>query len=105
GAARPRGRADVGRPADRGARRGRPCRGAVRPRNSLGGSRRYDGWSRRARPGDRASRVIPTPLVEFLQVQMIELEGVLFKEIVEHALREFPNEACGLVAGNGNGPV
>jgi len=49
--------------------------------------------------------VIPTLLVEFLQVQMIELEGVLFKEIVEHALREFPNEACGLVAGNGNGPV
>ena len=30
---------------------------------------------------------------------MVELDGVLFKEIVEHGLREFPNEACGLLAG------
>ena len=30
---------------------------------------------------------------------MIELDGVLFKEIVEHGLREFPNEACGLLVG------
>ncbi|HWO71642.1 MAG TPA: M67 family metallopeptidase [Actinomycetota bacterium] len=30
---------------------------------------------------------------------MTELDGVLFKEIVEHGLREFPNEACGLLAG------
>ena len=30
---------------------------------------------------------------------MAELDGVLFKEIVEHGLREFPNEACGLLAG------
>ncbi len=29
---------------------------------------------------------------------MIELDGVVSKEIVEHGLREFPNEACGLVA-------
>lgn len=29
----------------------------------------------------------------------VELDGVLFKEMVEHGLREFPNEACGLVAG------
>ena len=29
---------------------------------------------------------------------MAELDGVLFKEIVEQALREFPNECCGLVA-------
>jgi len=27
-----------------------------------------------------------------------ELDGVLFKEIVEQALREFPNECCGLIA-------
>ncbi len=30
---------------------------------------------------------------------MVELDGVLFKEIVEHGLRGFPNEACGLLAG------
>ena len=29
---------------------------------------------------------------------MAELDGVLFKEIVEQALREFPNECCGLIA-------
>ncbi|MEX2275321.1 MAG: M67 family metallopeptidase [Actinomycetota bacterium] len=29
----------------------------------------------------------------------VELDGVLFKEMVEHGLRGFPNEACGLVAG------
>jgi len=27
-----------------------------------------------------------------------ELDGVLFKELVEQALREFPNECCGLIA-------
>ncbi len=32
---------------------------------------------------------------------MIELDGVFFKEIVEHGLRDFPNEACGLLAGKG----
>jgi proteasome lid subunit RPN8/RPN11 len=35
----------------------------------------------------------------------VELEGVLFKEIAEHGLREFPNEACGLLAGPDGGPV
>jgi proteasome lid subunit RPN8/RPN11 len=34
-----------------------------------------------------------------------ELDGVLFKEIVEQALREFPNECCGLIAAEGAGPV
>ena len=29
---------------------------------------------------------------------MAELDGVLSKEIVEHGLREFPNECCGLIA-------
>jgi proteasome lid subunit RPN8/RPN11 len=29
----------------------------------------------------------------------VELDGVIYKEMVEHGLREFPNEACGLVAG------
>ena len=32
---------------------------------------------------------------------MAELDGVLFKEIVEQALREFPNECCGAVAADG----
>jgi [CysO sulfur-carrier protein]-S-L-cysteine hydrolase len=29
----------------------------------------------------------------------VELDGVLFKEIAEHGLKGFPNEACGLLAG------
>lgn len=36
---------------------------------------------------------------------MQRLDGVLFKEMVEHGLREFPNEACGLVAGRDGMPV
>lgn len=36
---------------------------------------------------------------------MAELDGVFYKEIVEQALREFPNEACGLIAGEGDVPV
>ena len=36
---------------------------------------------------------------------MIELDGVFFKEIVEHGLREFPNEACGLLAGKEGRPL
>ena len=34
---------------------------------------------------------------------MPELDSVLFKEIVEHGLREFPNECCGLIAGTEDG--
>jgi proteasome lid subunit RPN8/RPN11 len=34
-----------------------------------------------------------------------ELDGVLFKEIVDQALREFPNECCGLVAAEGDAPI
>ncbi len=34
---------------------------------------------------------------------MNELDGILFKEMVEHGLAGFPNEACGLVAANGEG--
>jgi proteasome lid subunit RPN8/RPN11 len=30
---------------------------------------------------------------------MIELDPVFAKEMIEHGLREFPNEACGLLAG------
>lgn len=30
---------------------------------------------------------------------MFELESAYFRQMVEHGLREFPNEACGLVAG------
>ena len=36
---------------------------------------------------------------------MTELDGVLFKEIVEQALREFPNECCGLIAAEAGIPV
>jgi [CysO sulfur-carrier protein]-S-L-cysteine hydrolase len=35
----------------------------------------------------------------------VELDGVLFKEIVEHGVRAFPNEACGLLAGNRAAPA
>ncbi|HEX6130103.1 MAG TPA: M67 family metallopeptidase, partial [Actinomycetota bacterium] len=35
--------------------------------------------------------------------RMTELDGVFSKEIVEHGLREFPNESCGLIAANGDG--
>jgi proteasome lid subunit RPN8/RPN11 len=30
---------------------------------------------------------------------MTQLDGVLYKELLEHCLRELPNEACGLIAG------
>jgi [CysO sulfur-carrier protein]-S-L-cysteine hydrolase len=36
---------------------------------------------------------------------MAELDGVFYKEIVEQALREFPNEACGVIAGEAGVPV
>jgi proteasome lid subunit RPN8/RPN11 len=35
----------------------------------------------------------------------VELDGVLFKEIAEHGLRVFPNEACGLLAGADGTPI
>jgi len=36
---------------------------------------------------------------------MSELDGVFGKEIVEQALREFPNEACGVIAAEAGAPV
>ena len=36
---------------------------------------------------------------------MSELDGVFFKEIVEQGLREFPNEACGVIAAAAGVPV
>ena len=36
---------------------------------------------------------------------MTELDGVFYKEIVEQALREFPNECCGLIAAEAGVPV
>jgi proteasome lid subunit RPN8/RPN11 len=36
---------------------------------------------------------------------MAELDGVMRKEIVEQALREFPNEACGLIASEHGVPI
>jgi [CysO sulfur-carrier protein]-S-L-cysteine hydrolase len=36
---------------------------------------------------------------------LIELDGVFYKEIVEHALREFPNESCGVIAAADGVPV
>jgi proteasome lid subunit RPN8/RPN11 len=34
-----------------------------------------------------------------------EIDSVLFKEIVEQGLREFPNECCGVIAADDDGPV
>jgi [CysO sulfur-carrier protein]-S-L-cysteine hydrolase len=36
---------------------------------------------------------------------MAELDGVFVKEIVDHGLRAFPNECCGLVAASDGVPV
>ena len=36
---------------------------------------------------------------------MAELDAVFYKEIVEQSLREFPNEACGLIAAEADVPV
>jgi proteasome lid subunit RPN8/RPN11 len=36
---------------------------------------------------------------------MSELDGVFYKEIVEQALREFPNECCGVIAAQAGVPV
>jgi proteasome lid subunit RPN8/RPN11 len=36
---------------------------------------------------------------------MSELDSVFYKEIVEQALREFPNECCGVVAAEAGVPV
>jgi proteasome lid subunit RPN8/RPN11 len=36
---------------------------------------------------------------------MSELDGVYYKEIVEHALREFPTECCGVIAAADGVPV
>ena len=36
---------------------------------------------------------------------MAELDGVLYKEIVEQGLREFPNESCGLIAAQDGVPT
>jgi proteasome lid subunit RPN8/RPN11 len=36
---------------------------------------------------------------------MAELDGVFYKEIVEQALREFPNEACGVIAAEADVPI
>jgi proteasome lid subunit RPN8/RPN11 len=44
-------------------------------------------------------------LADLSEMNVAELDGVLFKEIVEHGLREFPNECCGLVAAEAGVPV
>ena len=36
---------------------------------------------------------------------MIELGEALYQDIVDHGLREFPNEACGLIAAKEGRPV
>jgi len=38
-------------------------------------------------------------------MQVLRIDDVLFKEMAEHGLREFPNEACGLLAGRDGSPV
>ena len=37
--------------------------------------------------------------------RMTELDGVLYKEILDQGLREFPNECCGLIAAEAGAPV
>ena len=36
---------------------------------------------------------------------MQQIDGVMFEEMAEHGLREFPNEACGLLAGKDGVPA
>jgi proteasome lid subunit RPN8/RPN11 len=36
---------------------------------------------------------------------MTEFDGVFFKEIVEHGLREFPNECCGVIVAREGAPA
>ncbi len=36
---------------------------------------------------------------------MAELEDAFYKEILEHGLREFPNECCGVIAAREGSPV
>lgn len=36
---------------------------------------------------------------------MSQLDGVLYKEILDQGLREFPNECCGLIAAEAGVPV
>jgi [CysO sulfur-carrier protein]-S-L-cysteine hydrolase len=38
-------------------------------------------------------------------MDVTELDGVFYKEIVDHGLREFPNESCGLIAATDGVPV
>lgn len=38
-------------------------------------------------------------------MQMLRIDGALYREMVEHGLREFPNEACGLLVGRDGAPV
>jgi proteasome lid subunit RPN8/RPN11 len=38
-------------------------------------------------------------------MRMSELDGVLVKEIVDHGMREFPNECCGLIAAKDGAPA
>jgi proteasome lid subunit RPN8/RPN11 len=38
-------------------------------------------------------------------MQMLRIDGALYREMVEHGLREFPNEACGLLASRDGVPV
>jgi [CysO sulfur-carrier protein]-S-L-cysteine hydrolase len=39
------------------------------------------------------------------ELDVTELDGVFFKEIVEQGLREFPNECCGVIAAADGDPV
>ncbi len=38
-------------------------------------------------------------------MQMLRIPESLYREMVEHGLREFPNEACGVLAGRDGVPV
>ena len=44
-------------------------------------------------------------LVDRIRVPVIELESAFYEEIVQQALMEYPNEACGLIAAKEGVPV
>src|SRR5206468_4861973 len=70
-------------------------------------------------PDPRAGRGISAPLLAFApatglrsclrgslrKARMTGLDGVLYKEILDQGLREFPNECCGLIAAESGSPI
>jgi proteasome lid subunit RPN8/RPN11 len=53
------------------------------------------------------ARVVDRPRLTHLpeDLNVSELDGVFYKEIVEQGLREFPNECCGVIAAAEGVPI